>query len=272
MIKTHKPTSPGIRHRTDLTYAEIAKKKPEKALTLFLKKQAGRSRGKITVRRRGGGAKRLYRVIDFKRDKRDISAKVAAIEYDPNRSANIALLHYVDGEKRYILAPQGLKVGDEVASGEKVEKKVGNAMSLKEMPLGSVIHNIELTVGKGGQLVRGAGNAATLMAKEGGFAQVRLPSGEIHLIKENCYATLGQVGNFEHGAIKLGKAGRVRHLGKRPKVRGTAMAAGDHPHGGGEGRTGPGRPSKTYKGKKAHGKKTRKKKKYSDRSIIKRRK
>lgn len=271
-IKTHKPTSPGKRHRTDLTYEEITKKKPEKRLTTSLKKHAGRSRGKITVRRRGGGAKRLYRIIDFKRDKRDIPAKITAIEYDPNRSANIALLTYTDGEKRYILAPKGLKIGDEVCAGEKVEKKIGNAMPLIKMPIGSVIHSIELTYGKGGQLVRGAGNAATLMAREGGFAQIRLPSGEIRLIRQNCYATLGQIGKQEHNLVKLGKAGRIRHKGKRPKVRGTAMPAGEHPHGGGEGRTGPGRPSKTYKGKSAHGKKTRKKRKYSDKYIIKRRK
>ncbi|MBM4402655.1 MAG: 50S ribosomal protein L2 [Candidatus Cloacimonetes bacterium] len=270
-IKTHRPTSPGKRHRTDLVGEEITKKKPEKSLTASLKKHAGRSHGKITVRRRGGGAKRRYRIIDFKRDKRGILAKVTAVEYDPNRSANIALLTYTDGEKRYILAPKGLKIGDEICAGEGVEKKIGNAMPLKKMPIGAAIHNIELTAGKGGQLVRGAGNSATLMSREGGSAQIRLPSGEIRLVKENCYATLGQVGRQEHSLIKLGKAGRSRHLRKRPKVRGTAMPAGEHPHGGGEGRTGPGRPSKTYKGKPAHGKKTRKKKKYSNKYIVQRR-
>ena len=271
-IKTYKPTSPGVRQKTGFTFEEITKKKPERQLTKSLKKHAGRSRGKITVRRRGGGAKRLYRTIDFKRDKRDILAKVAAIEYDPNRSANIALLFYVDGEKRYILAPKDLKIGDTVCAGEKVEKKLGNAMPLSSMTLGSIIHNIELTPGKGGQLVRGAGNSAKLMSKENGLAQIRLPSGEIRLIKESCFATLGQMGKPEHNLINIGKAGRARHMRRRPKVRGTAMPAGEHPHGGGEGRTGPGRPSKTYKGKKAHGKKTRKKKKYSNRNIVKRRK
>ena len=271
-IKIHKPTSPGRRHRTDLTYEEITKKKSNKGLTISLKKHAGRSRGKITVRHRGSGAKRLYRIIDFKRNKQDILAKVAAIEYDPNRSANIALLHYVDGEKRYILAPKGLKVGDEICAGEKVEKKIGNAMPLSKMPVGASIHNIEITPGRGGQLVRSAGGAATLMSREQGFAQIRLASGEIRLVKEACFATLGQVGKTEHSLVKIGKAGRARHMGRRPEVRGTAMAAGDHPHGGGEGRTGPGRPSKTYKGKSAHGKKTRKKKKYSSKYIITRRK
>ncbi len=271
-IKTHKPTSAGRRHRTDLADEEITKKEPNKGLTTFLKKHAGRSRGKITVRRRGGGAKRLYRVIDFKRNKREIPAKVEAIEYDPNRSANIALITYVDGEKRYILAPKGLKVKDVVCAGEKVEKKIGNAMPLLKMPLGAVIHNIEITPGRGGQLVRSAGGAATLMSREQGFAQIRLASGEIRLVKEACFATLGQVGKTEHSLIKLGKAGRSRHMRRRPKVRGTAMPAGEHPHGGGEGRTGPGRPSKTYKGKSAHGKKTRNKKKYSNRYIVKRRK
>lgn len=271
-IKTHKPTSAGRRHRTDLAYEEITKKKSNKGLTISLKKHAGRSHGKITVRRRGGGAKRLYRVIDFKRDKLEVPGKVAAIEYDPNRSANIVLITYIDGEKRYILAPKGLKVGDEVCAGVKVEKKIGNAMPLSKMPVGASIHNIELTPGRGGQLARSAGAEVTLMSREQGFAQIRLASGEIRLVKETCFATLGQVGKTEHSLIKLGKAGRSRHMRRRPKVRGTAMAAGDHPHGGGEGRTGPGRPSKTYKGKSAHGKKTRKKRKYSSKYIVKRRK
>lgn len=271
-IKSYKPTGPGRRFRTGLTYDELTHQRPERSLVVPLKKHAGRSRGKITVRRRGGRSKRLYRIVDFKRDKREIIAKVMAIEYDPNRSARIALLKYADGEKRYIVSPVALKEGDEVMAGEGAEIKVGNALPLSRVPVGSVIHNIELTPGKGGQLVRSAGSAATLMAREGGNAQIRFPSGEIRIVLERCYATIGQISNPEHAIVKIGKAGRARHLGRRPKVRGTAMPAGEHPHGGGEGRTGPGRPKKTYTGKPAHGKKTRKKKKKSDRLIVKKRK
>lgn len=270
-IKHHPPTSPGRRSRTDLVREEITKTKPEKSLTKVLLKKSGRSHGKIAVRHQGGRHKRLYRMIDFKRDKRGVPAKVLSIEYDPNRSVNIALLQYEDEEKRYILAPQGLKSHDTLLAGEEVPIQIGNAMPLKNLPLGSIIHNIELLPGKGGQLVRGAGQQAALMSREGGYAQVRLPSGEIRLIPENSYATLGQLGNPDHALVKLGKAGRKRHLGIRPTVRGTAMPAGEHPHGGGEGRTGPGRPSKTYKGKPAMGKKTRKKGKRSDKHIIKKR-
>lgn len=257
-IKRYKPTSPGRRDMTVSTFEEITKFTPEKSLTEPLKKHAGRNNhGHITVRHRGGGHKRRYRMIDFKRTKHDIPAKVAGIEYDPNRSANIALLHYTDGEKRYILAPLGLKVGDMLQSGIKAEIRVGNALPLANIPIGSQIHNIELTPGRGGQLVRSAGNTAQLMAREGTYATVRLPSGEMRLIHIKCMATLGQVGNVDHQNIVLGKAGRSRWLGRRPVVRGSAMNPVDHPHGGGEGKAPIGMNPKTKWGKPAMGKKTR---------------
>ncbi len=272
-IKKYKPTSPGVRHMTVSTFEEITKKEPEKTLLSPLKGTGGRnSSGRLTVRHRGGGVKRKYRIIDFKRNKDGIPAKVAGIEYDPNRSANIALLHYLDGEKRYIIAPAGLKVGDIVESGESADIKVGNALPLRNIPLGSIIHNIELQPGKGGQLVRAAGNSAQLMAKEGKYAQVRLPSGEVRMILLSCKATIGQVGNVEHENITIGKAGRNRHMGIRPTVRGSVMNPVDHPHGGGEGRAPIGRPSPvTPWGKPTLGYKTRKKNKESDKYIVKRR-
>ena len=273
-IKKFKPTTPGRRNMTGLTFEEITKKEPEKSLVITLKKHSGRNNfGRITVRHRGGGYKIKYRIIDFKRDKDGIPAKVTAIEYDPNRTANIALLTYADGEKRYILAPNGLKVGDTVMSGENADIKVGNALKLKDIPVGTMIHNIELNPGKGGQLVRAAGAAAQLMAKEGKYAQVRLPSGEVRLIRLECKATIGVVGNAEHELVIIGKAGRKRHMGIRPTVRGSAMNPVDHPHGGGEGRSPIGRPSPvTPWGKPTLGYKTRKHKKYSDKLIVKRRK
>ncbi|MFS8501733.1 MAG: 50S ribosomal protein L2 [Caldicoprobacter sp.] len=272
-IKVYKPTSPGRRNMSVLTFEEITKKEPERSLVVPLKKHSGRNNeGRITVRHRGGGVKRKYRIIDFKRDKDNVPAKVAAIEYDPNRTANIALLHYKDGEKRYILAPMGLKVGDIVMSGENVDIKVGNALPLRNIPVGTVIHNIELYPGRGGQLVRAAGGAAQLMAKEGDYAHVRLPSGEIRMIHLDCRATIGQVGNLDHENVSIGKAGRKRHMGIRPTVRGSAMNPVDHPHGGGEGKAPIGRPAPvTPWGKPTLGYKTRKKNKESDKYIIKRR-
>ena len=271
-LKVYRPTSPGRRGMSGSTFEEITKGKPEKSLLLPLKKRAGRNnQGRITVRHRGGGAKRRLRIIDFKRDKLDVPGKVAAIEYDPNRSAYIALIHYVDGEKRYILAPSGLSVGDMVKSGSDAEAKPGNTLPLKLIPSGSLIHNIELKEGRGGQLVRGAGAAAQLMVKEGDYALVRLPSSEVRRISSNCLATIGQVGNVDHQSIKLGKAGRKRWLGWRPTVRGSAMTPRDHPHGGGEGRSPIGLPGpKTPWGKPAMGYRTRKPK-ASDKMIIKRR-
>jgi large subunit ribosomal protein L2 len=273
-IKKFRPTSPGVRQMTVSTFEEITKTEPEKSLTVSLSKNSGRNaHGRITVRHRGGGAKRKYRIIDFKRNKDGIPGKVASIEYDPNRTANIALINYADGEKRYIIAPQGLKVGDVIESGVNADIRVGNALPLKNIPVGSVIHNIELKAGKGGQLARSAGNSAQLMAKEGNYAQLRLPSGEFRLIRIECRATLGQVGNSDHELIKVGKAGRTRHLGFRPTVRGSVMNPNDHPHGGGEGRTGIGRPSPvTPWGKPALGFKTRKKNKKSDKYIVRGRK
>ncbi len=272
-LKTYRPTSPGRRGMSGYTFEEITRGKPEKSLLVSLKKQAGRNnRGKITVRHRGGGEKRMLRVIDFKRDKLDIPGRVAAIEYDPNRSARIALIYYVDGEKRYILAPVGLNVGDTVMSGANAEIKPGNALPMKSMPTGTQIHNIELQKGKGGQMVRSAGASAQLMVKEGEYALIRLPSGEIRRVRSECQATIGQIGNVEHQNISLGKAGRKRHMGIRPTVRGSAMTPRDHPHGGGEGRSPIGMPGpKTPWGKPALGYKTRKKKKASDRMIVKRR-
>ena len=269
-LKVYRPTSPGRRGMTGSTFDEITKGKPEKSLLLPLKRKAGRNnQGRITVRHRGGGAKRMLRIIDFKRDKIGIPGRVAAIEYDPNRSAYIALIYYVDGEKRYILAPLGLSVGDMIKSGSDAEVKPGNALPLKLIPSGSSIHNIELEVGRGGQLVRSAGVAAQLMAKEGEYALVRLPSSEVRRIRSDCMATLGQVGNVDHRSINLGKAGRKRWLGWRPTVRGSAMSPRDHPHGGGEGRSPIGMPGpKTPWGKPALGYRTRKPK-ASDKMIVK---
>ena len=266
----HKPTTPGRRHRTDLDRSDLTVKRPEKTLTKKLQYHAGRnSTGKLTVRHHGGQEKRLFRIIDFKRNKHDIPARVASIEYDPNRTANIALLHYADGEKRYILAPQGLKVNHLVFSGVNAPVKPGNALALKNIPVGSLVHNIELTPGKGGQLVRSAGNTATLQSKDK-FAIIKLPSGEIRQVSLNCYATIGEVSNPEIQNIKLGKAGRSRHKGIKPSVRGTAQNPRSHPHGGGEGRSGVGRPSPVSPwGKKTLGKKTRNRRKYSSRFIIK---
>ena len=258
-IKQYKPTSPGRRGATGYTFEEITKKEPEKSLLLPLKKRAGRNnQGRITVRHRGGGAKRQLRIIDFKRDKTGVPGKVAAVEYDPNRSARIALIHYADGEKRYILWPLGLQVGDKVVAGPEAEIKPGNALPLKTIPSGTMVHNLELHLGKGGQLVRSAGSAAQIMAKEEGYTMVRLPSGEVRRIYGECYATVGQLGNVEHSQITLGRAGRTRLLGRRPQVRGSAMSPRDHPHGGGEGRSPIGLPGpKTPWGKPALGYRTR---------------
>ena len=271
-LKTYRPTSPGRRGMTGSTFAEITKSKPEKSLLMPLKKNAGRNnQGRISVRHRGGGAKRRLRIIDFKRDKYGIPGRVAAIEYDPNRSANIALIFYADGDKRYILAPQGLNVDDTVESGENAELKPGNAMPLKRIPSGTLIHNIEMQKGRGAQMVRSAGGAAQLMAKESEYTLIRLPSGEMRRIRSDCIATIGQVGNIEHQNIEMGKAGRIRWLGRRPQVRGSAMNPNDHPHGGGEGRSPVGMPGpKTPWGKPALGYKTRKPK-ASDKLIVKRR-
>ena len=273
-IKTYKPTTPSRRHMTVSAFEGIDKKaKPERALTETLQKHAGRnSYGRITVRHRGGGNKRKYRIIDFKRDKHDMFATVLRLEYDPNRSANIALLEYEDGERRYILAPVGLNAGDKVESGAKADIKVGNALPIANIPVGTIIHNIELHPGNGAQLVRSAGTAAQLMAKEGGDAQIRMPSGEVRIVRTNCYATIGQVGNIEHENINIGKAGRKRHMGWRPTVRGSVMNPNDHPHGGGEGRAPVGRPGPvTPWGKPAMGYKTRKGKNPTNKFIVKRR-
>jgi large subunit ribosomal protein L2 len=271
-LKVYRPTSPSRRGMTGSTFEEITKRRPEKSLLLSLKQKAGRNnQGKITVRHRGSGAKRMLRVIDFKRDKPGIPGRVAAIEYDPNRSARIALIHYADGEKRYILAPSELSVGDVVKSGSDAELKPGNTLPLRLIPTGTLIHNVELEKGKGGQLVRGAGTAAQLMVKEGEYALVRLPSSEMRRIHINCLATIGQIGNADHKNIKLGKAGRKRWMGWRPTVRGSAMTPRDHPHGGGEGRSPIGMAGpKTPWGKPAMGYKTRKPR-ASDRMIVKRR-
>ena len=273
-VKSFKPYSAGRRFMTVSSFDEITTDKPEKSLTVRLTKTGGRNQqGKLTVRHRGGGHKRLYRIIDFKRTKDGIPARVATIEYDPNRSARIALLNYADGEKRYILAPNGLKVGDVVESGAEADIKPGNALPLKNIPLGTVIHAVELKIGKGAQLVRSAGASAQLMAKEGDYALLRMPSGEIRRVHINCRATIGQVGNLEHENITIGKAGRSRWLGRRPETRGIAMNPNDHPHGGGEGRSPVGRKSPMTKwGKIAMGKKTRRKKKASNRLIVHRRK
>jgi len=271
-LKQYRPTSPGRRSMTGSSFEEITKSKPEKSLLLPLKKKGGRSnQGKITVRHRGGGAKRRLRIIDFKRDKLGVPGRVAAIEYDPNRSARIALIFYADGEKRYILAPNDLNVDDVIKSGEGAELKPGNALPLKLIPTGTMIHNIEMQPGKGGQLVRSAGVSAQLMAKEGEYALIRMPSSEVRRIRSNCLATIGQVGNLDHRSISLGKAGRKRWMGWRPTVRGSAMNPNDHPHGGGEGRSPIGMPGpKTPWGKPALGYRTRKPKP-GDKMIVRRR-
>jgi large subunit ribosomal protein L2 len=271
-IKIYKPTSPGRRGMTGATFEEITKSTPERGLMRPVRRKGGRDfTGTISVRHRGGGSRRHLRVIDFKRDKHDLPAKVAAIEYDPNRSARIALLHYLDGEKRYIIAPLELKVGDTVISGKNVDIRPGNALPIANIPLGTLIHNVELEPGKGGQLVRSAGTGAQLLGKEGEYAQLRMPSGEVRLIRQTCMATIGVVGNLDHSNVKLGKAGRRRHMGVRPTVRGTAMSPRDHPHGGGEGRQPVGKPGpRSPWGKPTRGKKTRNNKK-TDRYIVKRR-
>jgi large subunit ribosomal protein L2 len=272
-VKKFNPITPARRFMTASSFDEITKTEPEKSLLESKSKNGGRnSYGRITVRHQGGGARQKYRIIDFKRDKDGVKAKVAAIEYDPNRTANIALLHYLDGEKRYIIAPVGLKVGDTVESGENSDIKPGNALPLINIPVGTLIHNIELKPNKGGQMVRAAGNAAQLMAKEGEYASIRLPSGEVRMVTVNCRASIGQVSNLENENIKIGKAGRKRWMGIRPTVRGVVMNPVDHPHGGGEGKSPIGRPSPvTPWGKPSLGLKTRKKKNKSDQFIVKRR-
>ena len=272
-IKTYSAYTPSRRHMTGSDFSEITKSTPEKSLVVSLKKNAGRNnQGKITVRHRGGGSRRKYRIIDFKRRKDDIPATVTAIEYDPNRTANIALICYADGEKAYILAPEGLKVGMKLMSGENAEVRPGNCLPLAQIPVGTMIHNIELYPGRGGQLVRSAGNGAQLMAKEGKYATLRLPSGEMRMVPLTCRASIGVVGNGEHSLINIGKAGRKRHMGIRPTVRGSVMNPNDHPHGGGEGKTGIGRPvQSTPWGKPALGLKTRKKNKQSNKLIVRRR-
>ena len=269
-VKKFKATSPGLRDMTVSSFDEITKKAPEKSLLSAIKRTGGRNaQGRITSRHIGGGAKRKYRIIDFKRNKDGIEGKVASIEYDPNRTANLALINYADGEKRYILAPNKLKVGDKIESGPDADIKIGNALALRNIPVGTNVHNIELYPGKGGQLVRTAGASAQVMAKEGNYAQIRLPSSEFRLIRLDCRATVGQVGNVDHENITIGKAGKSRHLGIRPQTRGTAMNPVDHPHGGGEGRTGIGMPSPvTPWGKPTLGYKTRKKNKKSNKFIV----
>jgi large subunit ribosomal protein L2 len=271
-VKSYKPTSPGRRDMTGSTFEEITRTKPTRSLLDSKRRRGGRNNnGRVTVRHRGGGHKRRYRIIDFVRDKHNIPARVDSIEYDPNRSARIALLVYADGEKRYIIAPLGLRVGDTVMSGPDADIRVGNTLPIKEIPVGSLVHNVELRPGRGGQLARAAGTSAQLLAKEGTYAQVRLPSGEVRRVHENCLATIGQVGNTDHGNVKLGKAGRKRWLGWRPSVRGSAMDPASHPHGGGEGRSPIGMPSpKTPWGKPAMGKKTRNNKR-TDKFIVRRR-
>ena len=273
-IKSYKPDTPGRRGMTTLTFEDITTNKPEKSLTKKKKRTGGRNNlGRMTVRHRGGGHKKRYREIDFKRNKDIVPGKVATIEYDPNRSANIALIHYKDGEKRYILAPEGLKVGMEIVSGEKVDVKVGNVMPIMNIPVGTVIHNIEMRPGKGGQLARSAGSSAQIMGRDGEYVLIRLRSSEMRKILGTCRATIGEVGNADHGLVKLGKAGRKRYLGFRPTVRGSAMNPVDHPHGGGEGKAPIGRPAPmTPWGKKALGVKTRKKNHTTDKFIVSRRK
>ncbi|MBQ5918015.1 MAG: 50S ribosomal protein L2 [Lachnospiraceae bacterium] len=272
-IRTYNPYTPSRRNMTGLDFAEVTKSTPEKSLVVSLKKNSGRNnQGKITVRHRGGGVRRKYRLVDFKRRKDDIPATVIGIEYDPNRTANIALICYADGEKAYILAPNGLKDGMKVMNGANAEIKVGNCLPLEAIPVGTEVHNVELYPGKGGQLVRSAGNSAQLMAKEGKYATLRLPSGEMRMVPVVCRATIGTVGNIEHDLVNIGKAGRKRHMGIRPTVRGSVMNPNDHPHGGGEGKTGIGRPGPcTPWGKPALGLKTRKKNKQSNKLIVRRR-
>lgn len=272
-IKSYRPMTPSQRFKTVSTFEEITKKTPEKSLIKPLRKKGGRNNsGRITLRRRGGGHKQLYRVVDFKRIKDGVPGKVTAIEYDPNRSARIALIQYLDGEKCYILAPEGLRVGDVVQSGEDVEIRVGNVLPLNKMPLGTGVHNVELKPGGGGQMVRGAGTAAQIMAKEGNMVQLKMPSGEVRIVRGGCRATIGQVGNLDHVNVRLGKAGRSNWLGKRPKVRGVAMNPVDHPMGGGEGKSSGGRHPTTPWGKPTKGYKTRSKNKKSNDFIVKRRK
>ncbi len=271
-IRVYKPTSPARRFMSVLTYEEVTKKEPERSLVTDLRHKAGRNNsGKITVRHQGGGARRKYRIIDFKRNKDGVPATVKAIEYDPNRTCFIALLYYADGEKRYILAPLGLKVGDTVMSGADADIKPGNCLPINNIPLGTLIHNVEIKPGKGGQMVRSAGTAAQVMAKEGAYAQVRLPSGEVRKVPMTARATVGQVGNTDHSNVRIGKAGRKRHMGWRPTVRGLVMNPVDHPHGGGEGRSPVGMPAPMSPwGKKTQGVKTRKHRKYSDKMIVSR--
>ena len=271
-VKKYKPTTPGRRGMTSYTFEEITKTAPERSLVKPLRKRGGRnSYGRITVRHRGGGHKRKIRVVDYKREKYGIPATVSAIEYDPNRTARLALLNYADGEKRYIIAPLNLRVGDQIVSGPDVDVRPGNALPIANIPTGTMVHNIELKEGRGGQLVRAAGGSAQLMAKEGDYAQIRLPSGEVRLVRQKCYATIGQIGNLDHGNIKLGKAGRKRRMGIRPTVRGSAMSPRDHPHGGGEGRSPIGMPSpKSPWGQKTLGYKTRRNKE-TDKYIVRRR-
>jgi large subunit ribosomal protein L2 len=271
-VKVYKPITPGLRDMTGYTFEEITKSTPERSLVVMRRKFSGRnSYGRVTVRHRGGGNRQFVRIVDFKRDKLGIPAKVSAIEYDPIRTARLALLNYADGEKRYIIAPVGLKVGDTVLSGSNVDIRAGNCLPIANIPVGTMIHNVELKEGRGGQLVRAAGGAAQLLAKEGDYAQIRMPSGEVRLVRQTCYATVGQVGNVDHSNVKLGKAGRKRHMGIRPTVRGTAMSPRDHPHGGGEGRQPIGMPGpKTPWGKPARGYKTRRNK-VSDKFIVRRR-
>ena len=256
-VKKYKPTTPGQRNKTGYTFEEITKKTPERSLIIPLRKTGGRNvHGRVTVRHRGGGHRRFIRIVDFKRDKIDVPARVAAIEYDPNRTARLALLFYADGAKRYIIAPVGVKVGDTLVSGPTAEIKTGNSLPIANIPVGTMVHNIEMKEGKGAQMVRSAGASAQVLAKEGDYAQIRLPSGEVRLVRQGCYATIGQVGNVDHSNIKLGKAGRKRHMGIRPTVRGSAMNPNDHPHGGGEGRQPIGMPSpKSPWGKPTLGKK-----------------
>ena len=270
--RTFKPTSPAVRFKTMPDFSELSKVRPEKSLVRGKTRSGGRNnKGRITMRRRGGGAKRLYRQIDFRRDKNGVPARVATLEYDPNRSARIALLFYADGDKRYILAPQGLKVGQTIVSADEADIVVGNCLPLKSIPLGTMVHNIELKVGKGGQMVRSAGTAAQVLAKEGTYAQIKLPSGEVRMVHMDCRATIGQVGNLDHENVKLGKAGRSRHLGRRPKVRGVVMNPVDHPHGGGEGKSSGGRHPVTPWGVPTKGYKTRNNPR-TDRYIVRRRK
>ena len=272
-LKNYKPNTPGLRQRTTLVRSDITTDKPEKSLTTSLPSKAGRDTfGRVSVRRRGGGHKRAYRIIDFKRNKYGVPGTVKTIEYDPNRSVNIALVFYADGEKRYILAPKGIAVGTQVVSGPKAPLTVGNALPLKNIPLGLEVHNVELNLGRGGQLVRSAGLSATVIAKEGDYVTLRLPSGEVRMVFGECYATIGVLGNEDHMNVSLGKAGAARHLGCRPKVRGVVMNPIDHPHGGGEGKTAAGRHPVTPWGKPTKGAKTRSKKKPSNSFIVKKRK